>query len=304
MKTPHLALTLRGDSVSKGIDVSNNIIPFSPNWGMTRHNTGLLAATPLKEGNLEVVYIALTESGVVLVPCEGNPRRELVLVQQYIPGVGAKRWPSFHVKFGPKVRQLSSASTGGGSGGETWVLISAPLGWAENIACQFINEQGYGGQTISYKPDFNPREQELERELADARERLEWFDCELEAAKRGEDDYIILSFTRGKHPKTGEAQWETITRQNGKTIKFVVNAYGQQPGSPKEQWVCRRGRVLVNKPNFQLILIELLFRPEEREEIAAEIRKIGAELAQVRKPAADKPGNSAMAEALRKAGLV
>lgn len=308
MKTTHIALTLRGDCVREGIHVSGGQVPFSPHSGMTRHNTGLLASTPAPDGSLDKIHVAVTEHGVVLVPCEETPQKELVLVQQYSPGSGGKRWPSFHVEFGPEVRQLSSASTSGGSGGETWVLVSAPLGWAQNIAAQFVKERDYGGQTISYKSDFNPREQELERQLAEAREQLECFDRELEAAKRGENDYVVLSFAQGKHPKTGEVQWENTARQNGKTVKLVVNAYGQRPSFPNEQWVCRKRRVLVDNPSFQLILVDLAFRPVERDVILAEIQKIEAELAQIRKsaPAENSPsvGNGAMAEAIRKADLL
>ncbi|MDP3795486.1 MAG: hypothetical protein Q8R13_06250 [bacterium] len=118
---------------------------------MMRHDAGLLACACAPDGDLEKVHVAVTEYGTVLVPCEDVSQRELVLVQQYSNGSGSKRWPSFSVEFGPEVRILSKASTSGGSGSEHWVLISAPLGWAENIASQFVNERDYGGQTISYR---------------------------------------------------------------------------------------------------------------------------------------------------------
>ena len=166
MKTAHIAVTLRGNRVENGIIVSNGQIPFNPHSGMTRHNTELLASTPAPDGSLNEVYVAIMDEGVVLVPCEETPQKELVLVQQYSPGCGGKRWPSFYVEFGPEVRQLSEASTSGGSGCETWVLISAPLGWAENIASQFVNERDYGKQTISYKPDnTGKKESGLPQEL-------------------------------------------------------------------------------------------------------------------------------------------
>lgn len=152
MAVIHVALTLRGRSVSNGIPVSNGRVPFTPRWGMTRRGPRLLAATPAPDGNLDKVRVAITGNGVVLVPCEGKPQKELVLVQEYSPGVGAGRWPSFSVVFGPEVRILSEASTSGGSGAETWTLVSAPLGWSRNIACQFIDEKNQPGQTISYNP--------------------------------------------------------------------------------------------------------------------------------------------------------
>lgn len=162
MKTSHIALTLRGDSVEKGIAVSGGQIPFGPKSGMLRGNPGLLAATSAPNGNVEKVHVAVTKYGAVLVPCEQVPQKELVLVQQYSNGCGGKRWPSFHVEFGPEVRQLSEAGTSCGSGGERWVLVSAQLGWAENIAAQFIDERDIGGQVISYRPGFIPVRREVE----------------------------------------------------------------------------------------------------------------------------------------------
>ncbi|MFA6096101.1 MAG: hypothetical protein WC788_00560 [Candidatus Paceibacterota bacterium] len=164
MKTPHIALTLRGNSVSKGIGVADGQVPFSPQSGMTRHDTGLIASTPASDGNLDKIYIVITNEGVVLIPCEENPQMELVLVEQYSPGCGAKRWPSFHVEFGSEVRKLSEVSTGGGSGGETWVLVSAPFGWAQNIASQFVDERDVNGQTISYKKEGKGKETKIKEE--------------------------------------------------------------------------------------------------------------------------------------------
>jgi hypothetical protein len=163
--TPHVALTLRGNQVDEGIVISKGQVPFTPHSGMTRENSGLLASTVAPDGKLEKVYVAIVKESVVLAPCEEVPQKELVLVQQYSPGTGSKRWPSFYVEFGPEVRVLSQASTSGGSGGETWVLVSAPLGWAANIASQFIDERDYPSQTISFKPELNePGKKEEEQE--------------------------------------------------------------------------------------------------------------------------------------------
>ena len=153
MAIRYKALTLRGNTVDEGIRISGGQVPFNPRWGLVRHNPGLLAASPAPDGDVNLVHVAITEEGVVLVPCEGAPDQELVLVQQYMPGAGAKRWPWFSVAFGPEVRKLSEAATSGGSGEERWALVSAPLGWAENIARQFIDRRDYGGQKISYRPD-------------------------------------------------------------------------------------------------------------------------------------------------------
>ncbi len=204
MKTTHIALTLRGNSVENGIAVNDGQVPFNPHSGMTRHNTGLLASTSAPDGNLNKVHVAIVDEGVVLVPYEGEPQKELVLVQQYSNGSGAKRWPSFHVEFGSEVRQLSDASTSGGSGGETWVLVSAPIGWAENIASQFVDERDYGGQIISYKPDnAGEKENGLPRELFIAFRGDEELTRQFMAKVAGLpldrlDDHIILQCGRAR----------------------------------------------------------------------------------------------------------
>lgn len=151
MKTTFRALTLRGDSVKEGIVVKNGVIPFAPVSGMTRGGNELLAATPIGDGVVEFVHVATTPHGAVVVPSSAAAERELVLVQEYSRGVGGKRWPSFGVEFGDEVVRLSSTETSGGSGHERWTLVVAPMGWAENIARQFVNERDFGGQVISYK---------------------------------------------------------------------------------------------------------------------------------------------------------
>lgn len=168
MSTSHTALTLRGNRVENGISVSNGQVPFRPRWGMTRDNPGPLASTPAPDGNLDKVHVAIADEGVVLVPCgeTETPQKELVLVEQYHTGSGRGRWPGFHVGLGPEVRELSSASTGGGSGSEYWLLVSAPLGWAENIASQFVNERDYGDQVISFKPgNTGKKESDVPRDI-------------------------------------------------------------------------------------------------------------------------------------------
>lgn len=177
MRTTHLCLTLRGNDVSPGIDTTDGLVTFSPEWGMTRRDAGLLA-TSAQEPLGQHVYVVLVENSVVLVPSSSSdpPGRELVLVQQYNPGSGAKRWPGFWVEFGDETKQLSTASTRGGSGCETWVLCSAPLGWAQNIAVQFQNYRGAGSQTIGYQQEEAQEEPPGPsgegREIAEAISRL------------------------------------------------------------------------------------------------------------------------------------
>jgi len=276
VRTAHLTLTLRGDSVTEGIAIADGQIQFSPQWGMIRGNPGMLASASLQHGELDTVHVAVTASGVALVPCEdAHPQKELVLVLQYYTGCGAKRWPSFHVEFGPEVKILSRAGTSGGSGGEDWVLVSAPLGWTENIAGQFVDGRDEGDQTIAYRPSFDRKREATEQELAEARDELADFDQVWQMAIAKEDDYLILSFRQSTHPKTGDRQWEYTTP----TTKYVVNQHGEdQPESEEERWACQKIRVLVNKPRFQLVVVDLIYRESDRNEISAEIKELESRL--------------------------
>ena len=277
VKTPHRALTLRGDCITEGIVIADGQIKFSPRWGITRRDPGLLGGSSLQNGDLHTAYVAVIEAGIALISCEESesPRKELVLVQQYSPGSGAKRWPSFSVEFGHEARILSEAHTGGGSGGETWTLVSAPLGWAENIAGQFVDGRDEGSQTIAYRPGFDPKREATERELAEARDDLADFDRVWQMAGTKEDDYLILSFRQGTHPKTGDRQWEYTTS----ATKYVVNQHGEdQPESEDERWACQKIRILVNKPGFQLVLVDLMYLESDRDEIVAEIKELESRL--------------------------
>lgn len=87
--------------------------------------------------------------------------QELVLVHEYSPSSGGKRWPSFYIDWdnAGSVEKLISISRYLGSGADTWSLVIAPAGWADNIASQFIQEKDYPDQKIAYKPDFDPSKQ-------------------------------------------------------------------------------------------------------------------------------------------------
>lgn len=104
---------------------------------------------------LERVRVDRDSNGtVVLTPTEApaDPERKLVLVHEYSPGSGAKRWPSFYIDWasGPSVDKLAEVSRNRGSGSDTWTLVIAPADWARNIADQFVNERDVPGQTIGY----------------------------------------------------------------------------------------------------------------------------------------------------------
>lgn len=137
-------------------------IIFAPSEGMLRRcgKLFLVAVSEIPVGasiGVQLVPVpGSDQSQPVAVLSENQPERELVLVQEYSPGCGAKRWPAFRVEFGSEVRILRQDQTGGGSGSERWTLVSAPLGWAANIAAQFRNERDIGSQTIAYRPGWVP----------------------------------------------------------------------------------------------------------------------------------------------------
>ncbi len=146
-------LTLRGEHVTPGVQAaamypeitgSPQYVSFAPRWGSTR---GAAEALAVASGPLGAsCQVVVTGFMPVLVPSAGCPTRELVLIQEYSCGCGAKRWPDFNVTHDLTV--LAKAGTGGGSGGETWSLVNAPLGWAAEVAAQFDNRRDAPDQTI------------------------------------------------------------------------------------------------------------------------------------------------------------
>ena len=136
--TIYLPLTLRGDKVERGITVTDGLIKFEPFCGFNREDFALAAVKGAPKGEhvrSKPVAVAVTDALPVIVPVNPGQReaeKELVLVQMYRPGTGHKRYPTFMVNL-QSVDVLSTATTNQGSGWERWYLVSAPLGWAEDI---------------------------------------------------------------------------------------------------------------------------------------------------------------------------
>lgn len=149
-------LVLRGNMVApfgeveiRGEGKTPGAIMFDPVWGLNRGDECLVAVQGSKESPSWDVGIA--ENGLPVIRAsskEPERGRELVLVQEYRTGTGAKRWPAFYVEYGPRVQILSEARSAGGSGWERWCLVLAPAGWAESIALQFYDERDAPDQTI------------------------------------------------------------------------------------------------------------------------------------------------------------
>ncbi|MFA5172842.1 MAG: hypothetical protein WC435_00360 [Candidatus Paceibacterota bacterium] len=124
--------------MAHGFATESNTTLETARFGRDMHNELVIA--PIKEGE------------------EVNRERCVVLVHEYSPGCGAKRWPSFYIDWdnAGQVEKLGSTCRGGGSGSDSYKLVIVPNSWAENIAQQFVNERDYGGQTIAYRPEMAP----------------------------------------------------------------------------------------------------------------------------------------------------
>jgi len=151
MKTFNMK-SLRGNDVGDGIRMSGGKFNCSC---FDRTEVLCYGADPSVE-EYRKVNVGKQGKQVFLRVSDAEPvsDQELVLVHEYAPGSGGKRWPSFWIDWenAGSVEKLASISRGKGSGADTWTLVIAPAGWAKNIASQFVNERDYGGQTISYKP--------------------------------------------------------------------------------------------------------------------------------------------------------
>lgn len=151
--------TLSGNRVSKGIQMSEG--KYSVYGGPSRQDRILFYGTDKNLSEYFTVNVGSKDNLWFLRPSTETPsaEQELVLVHEYAHGSGSKRWPSFWVNWdnaGP-IQKLTEESRGSGSGADIYSLVIAPIGWAENIAMQFVNERDYGSQTIAYNPDFKPQ---------------------------------------------------------------------------------------------------------------------------------------------------
>ncbi len=151
--------TLSGNRVSDGIRMAGGkfIVPGGP----SRQDRILCYGVDKNLNEYLAVNVGSKDDLWFLRPSTETPstEKELVLVHEYAPGAGSKRWPSFWIDWNNSgsVQKLASESRGSGSGADSYSLVLAPLGWAENIAMQFVDERDYGSQTIAYNPDFKPQ---------------------------------------------------------------------------------------------------------------------------------------------------
>jgi len=160
------AVTLRGDYVHGAIKIRQHRIPFDPKYG--RKTARSIASSTIENGavglakvtieNYRIKYSPGMFGEIVLSPTVGTADRELVLVECYRTGRGSQM-PGFNViLWEEEAQELDRAASIFRAGaGEEWLLVAAPLGWAENIAGQFINRRGFDNQVLEYKPWLSDR---------------------------------------------------------------------------------------------------------------------------------------------------
>ena len=178
--------SLRGDDCQEGIPMEDGELRVYDGYD------NVLMARGLNDGVDEYFSAQVGEDleGTVVLQNSDEPTDPdycLVFVHEYSPGNGGKRWPSFYITWGEETRLIARRSRSKFSGSDTYSLVIAPIGWAENIAVQFVNERDCGGQEIAYKPDFAGRIKvisEDEKELSYANVGNEIMRAAIEKAKK------------------------------------------------------------------------------------------------------------------------
>jgi hypothetical protein len=126
--------TLRGTEKSPGIGARHGKVLFEPRWGFIR-DVRYVAYVIGDAATLDVVDVWSTPHGVVLRPSTSAPTGDLVLVQNYTPGCGMKKYPSYWLAESQYegVTVLTRIETNKGSGREEWVLVAGPKGWPSSL---------------------------------------------------------------------------------------------------------------------------------------------------------------------------
>jgi hypothetical protein len=149
---------LSGDYVAEGIALREELVLADD--GDTDRLLAVWTGNPAIE-RVGTARVGLDPAGTVVLGAghwQIDEDRALVLVREYHPGTGRKRYPSFHVNWeqAGDIRLLARVTRQKGSGTDTYSLIVAPADWAHKIASQFRNERDAAGQVISYLPSSAP----------------------------------------------------------------------------------------------------------------------------------------------------
>ncbi|MCD6232984.1 hypothetical protein J7J81_01190 [bacterium] len=116
-----------------------------------------------------------------------------------------------------------------------------------------------------FKRILNPEAVKLKRTERELEQAQREYEEDIKIAQQ--QGYIRLRFSKGKHPKTGEDQWEAITKDGKLTVKYIVDRWGSQPVEGK-MYYCSLGRELISGSRFKLVIVHLEPPfPEEAERI-------------------------------------
>ena len=93
------------------------------------------------------------------------------------------------------------------------------------------------------------------------------------------DEIGVGKFTIGRHPKTGEDQYEINREVNGVRIKYILDFRSAYPQDLEKTYIFEVSRILVDQPKFKLFSVIIRgIRDEEIARIDNEIQKIAEEL--------------------------
>lgn len=151
------------------------------------------------------------------------------------------------------------------------------------------------GEPIFERVWHQPTQSEIR--LFALKREAENYDQLLDEAAR-EVDYgsaFLLSFRRGKNPKSGAEQWEADGGISGVKAKFVLDSRsGFQPVKGKAYY-CHERKRLVDLEKFKLVIVEVFL--ERGRDLASEISAVEAEIEReksaVEKPKVAEPFDSA-----------
>lgn len=145
--------TIRFDYRSTGLPNK-----FQPEWGMTRGKTGRGDPIIVGDGHDDdSIFVSRSYDGIIVIePSKEDPEREVVMFQSYATGVGAKRYPSVKIDVDnlESVSVIEKWATSGGSGGETWFLIDAPLGFSKLVHDGLKGKNKRDGQDVVVNNDI------------------------------------------------------------------------------------------------------------------------------------------------------
>jgi stress response protein YsnF len=127
--------------------------------------------------------------------------------------------------------------------------------------------QGEPFESLTFQ-DFGkiltPEQAQRRKEEREKRKAWALYKEKLDYAKKQVEQGVWKTgkFSRGKHPKTGEEQWELTIKRGNLVIKYVVDRRSRQPTNEENTYFFSEVRTIVDKVNvdtreFRLILVKL-----------------------------------------------